>query len=220
MQFKSLLLTAFLPLFAAASPIEITPGDTFDAPPAGSVKISGSPQTSGSGCPQGTVSTSLSDDRSTVTFGFDAFQAYFGPDTKQSDRSKNCAIHLTLNYPGGFQYSIMQATYHGYARLDNGVRGTFYSTYFFSQNAAATANTITTIEGSAFRQGAIYTKTDSADVATVVWSPCGAEGLLNINNRIALTSSNSQATGELTDDDATVSFTQQVYVQWRACTRG
>lgn len=70
-------LFSLLPLLAVATPVDLALRD--DSPPSDSVKISGSPQTSGSGCPQGTVSTSISDDRSTVTFGFDAFQAYIGP---------------------------------------------------------------------------------------------------------------------------------------------
>lgn len=54
--------------------------------------------------------------------------------------------------------------------------------------------------------------------ASIIYSPCGAEGILNINNRIALTSTNSTASGQVTDDDATVAFTQQLHLQWQACT--
>jgi hypothetical protein len=51
-------------------------------------------------------------------------------------------------------------------------------------------------------------------------SPCGANGILNINNRIAFTPEKgapSTAAGELSDDDATVSFAQQVNLQWQSC---
>lgn len=41
----------------------------------------------------------------------------------------------------------------------------------------------------------------------------------NINNRIALTSTNSTASGSVTDDDATVAFTQQVHLAWQKCTK-
>lgn len=41
----------------------------------------------------------------------------------------------------------------------------------------------------------------------------------NINNRIALTSTNSTASGSVTDDDATVAFTQQVHLSWQKCTK-
>ncbi|PGH27296.1 hypothetical protein AJ80_01006 [Polytolypa hystricis UAMH7299] len=173
---------------------------------------------SGNGCPQGTVSTLISDDRTIVTFGFDAFQVYTGPNTVPSDRSKNCQIHLKLNYPGGFQYSVVQATYHGYARLDPEVTGTFFSSYFFSTDPTQTASSRISITGDDWLDGNIYTKADEVDNASVVWSPCGAEGMLNINNRIALTSRDTNAAGELSNDDATVAFQQQAYIQWRPCT--
>lgn len=54
--------------------------------------------------------------------------------------------------------------------------------------------------------------------ASIIYSACGAQGILNINNRIALTSSVSTAAGQVTDDDATVAFTQQVHLSWKACT--
>jgi hypothetical protein len=38
-----------------------------------------------------------------------------------------------------------------------------------------------------------------------------------VNNRIALTSTNSSASGSLSDDDATVAFTHQVHVSWQPC---
>lgn len=200
---------------AIANPIEM---EKRQSPPPNQITII-SAQTSGNGCPQGTVSTTFSPDKTVVTFGFDAFQTYIGPGTKPQDRSKNCQIHLNLQYPGGFQYSIMQATYHGYAQLDPGVTGQFISTYFFSQDASNTANSKTTLTGPDYVNGQVYTKSDSVENASTVWSPCGASGILNINNRIGLTSTNSNASGQLSDDDATVAFQQKILVQWRTCTK-
>jgi hypothetical protein len=65
--------------------------------------------------------------------------------------------------------------------------------------------------------GQVYTKQDKVETTATVWSPCGTTGILNINNRVAL-GGNSKATGELSNDDATVAFTQQLHVAWRACT--
>ncbi|PVH99154.1 hypothetical protein DM02DRAFT_712129 [Periconia macrospinosa] len=176
---------------------------------------------SGNGCPQGSVSNSSSPDKTVITFGFDQFQTYYGPGTKQSDWSKACQLHLNLKYPGGFQYAVVDATYHGWARLDKGVTGTFLTTYFFSQNAPATSTTRMTVNGGgSLADGQVYTKNDKIETTAVVWSPCGTTGLLNINNRISLTSSNTSAYGELSNDDATVAFTQQVHVAWQACKPG
>lgn len=115
-----------------------------------------------------------------VTFGFDSFQTYIGPTAAQADKTKQCQLHLSLQYPGGFQYSVVDATYHGWARLDPGVTGTFISSYFFSQAASQTvrslppvklyeflklkssqASTRSTISGSQWTNGDIYTKHDS-----------------------------------------------------------
>jgi len=170
---------------------------------------------SGNGCPQGSVSTSISTDRTVVTFGFDSFQTYIGTGTSVSDHTKNCQLHLNLKYPGGFDFTVVDAVYHGYAQLDSGVTGTFLSTYYFSQDASATVTTQTTISGGGvWATGQVYTKDDSVPTASYIFSPCGANGILNINNRIALAGSGN---GEITDDDATVAFTHEVHLQWFQC---
>ncbi|EON99589.1 putative secreted protein [Phaeoacremonium minimum UCRPA7] len=207
-----------LPLLVAASPL-VTPDFGSDLPDPNQIQIQ-SATSSGNGCPQGTVTTSISPDRTVVTFGFDGFQTYIGPGTVIADRSKNCQLHLNLKYPGGFQFAVVDSTYHGYAQLDKGVTGTFFSTYYFSQDASATTTTQTSITGGGiWAAGQVYTKQDQVPTASVIWAPCGANGILNINNRIALTSSNSTASGQITDDDATVAFTQQVHLSWRPCTK-
>jgi hypothetical protein len=94
-------------------------------------------QASGSGCLPSTVSIQISKDRSTVTIGMSQMNAYFGGKHDSSDNSKNCAIHTILEYPGGYQFSVMTATYNGGARLDTGVSAYLQSTYFFSQNPKA-----------------------------------------------------------------------------------
>jgi len=200
-----------LPALAAAYP-------QATAPSADLITI-GATSYSGSGCPQGSVSTSPSDDKTVITYGFDSFQTYIGPGTKASDKSKNCQLHLNLKYPGGFQYAVLEATYHGWARLDAGVTGSFVTTYYFSQDASKTQTTRTNFNGGgALLNGQVYTKNDQVETTATIWSPCGGNGILNVNNRIALTSSNSTAAGELSNDDATVAFTQQLHVAWRKCT--
>jgi hypothetical protein len=207
-----LLAFSLLSAYAAASPIEAVAAA--DVP----TKVTiGSSTYSGNGCPQGSVSTILSDDRTVVTFGFDSFQAFIGPKSAQADKSKNCAIHINLNYPPGFQMSVMQATYHGYVRLDDGVSAQLYTSYFFSQAADKSATSRATLRGAEYKAGKVYEKKDQIENASVVWSPCGASGILNVNNRIALTSSRNEAEGEVSTDDATIKFTQKIAVVWRRC---
>jgi len=158
----------------------------------------------------------LSPDKTIVTFGFDQFQAVQGPGANAADKQKNCQLHLGLRYPGGYQMSIMQATYHGYVRLDPGVTANFISSYYFSQAAEKTAMTRTTLSGPEYQAGKTYTKQDSIENKSMIWSPCGANGILNINNRIALTGPANRA-GEISNDDATIKFEQKLRIQWRRC---
>ncbi|KAK6223524.1 secreted protein [Colletotrichum tabaci] len=208
-------LAFLLPVLAMTAPL--VPSGMGDAPDPKEIQIVKA-SFLGSGCPQGSVSTTLSPDGTVITFGFDRFQTYIGPGVPMSEKSKNCALHLSLKYSGGFQFALVESTYHGYAQLEEGVTGTFYSTYFFSQDAGATTTTQTSIDGGGiWLDGQVYTKQDRVPTAALTYSPCGASGILNVNNRIALTSKKPLAFGSITDDDATVSFTQQINVKWLAC---
>lgn len=195
------LITAvlLLPALALANPVAKRQSK---APPADEIKII-SAQSSGNGCPQGSVTSTISPDRTVrtaqsphllsdkgekkshshntqlVTFGFDAFQTYIGPSAKQADKTKQCQIHLSLQYPGGFQYSVVDATYHGWARLDAGVTGTFVSSYFFSQAASQTCTTRSTISGAQWLNGDVYTKQDLIESTAVIVSDSRSHPLLD-----------------------------------------
>ncbi|KAJ4332275.1 hypothetical protein N0V87_008513 [Didymella glomerata] len=203
---------ALAPLVAAAP--ALSSFNSGDAPDPGQVKIS-KIGTGGTGCPQGTVSTIISDDRSVVTLIYDSYVASIGPGIAVTEQRKNCQLTLELEYPGGFQYSILSADYRGYANIEKGITGTLKSTYYFASKAPQTS-TEYTFNGPVTGD---YLKHDEADSTSTVMSPCGSKGnLLNINSQVRLTSTNSKATGLLTTDSTDLKFKQVVYVQWKKCT--
>lgn len=63
-----------------------------------------------------------------------------------------------------------------------------------------------------------YLKYNTADSTPVIRSPCGAEGMLNINSQVRLTSTNSSSSSLLTTDSPYAKSTQIVYVNWQTCT--
>jgi hypothetical protein len=213
-----------LPVLAAATPILNGPGlgdnaISGDAPNPKEIQFT-TAQTSGSGCKSGTVTTTFSPDMTVVTFGFDEFQTYIGGKSTRSDSNKNCQLHLNLKYPGGYQFAVFSSVYHGWAQLDAGVQGQFSSTYFFSQDASATTTTSTTITGGGvWAAGSVYTKEDRVPTSSYIWSPCGGTGILNINNRIILSTSDrtGKLLGEITNDDATIKIEHQLNINWRTC---
>ena len=174
--------------------------------------------TSGTGCPRRTVSTEISADRTLVTLGFDEFATLIGRGRAASDRRKNCDIHLNLKYPGGYTFAVVEATYHGFAQLDQGVTGTFTSDYSFDSGNTSTTRTRADLQGGgSFAGGGIYTKHDQIPVQNTVQSPCGGNVNMLIRTQIDLTAARDDASGTIADEDATISFTQQVHIGWEAC---
>jgi hypothetical protein len=209
---------------ASAASSSATASTVSAIPPAAQVTIK-SVSTSGSGCPAGSVSISISTDRTTVTLGFDDFDTYIGPGANTSDNNKSCDIHLSVRFPSGYTFGVLDATYHGYAQLDSGVTGNLSSSYQFVDGSSFTAlagvaspSTATTLQGGAsWRSGGEYTQDATIPDAKVVRSPCGKTVDLIVHTSVSLTSTNSSALGELTDDDATFSFTQVVSLGWTKC---
>jgi len=90
----------------------------------------------GTGCPQGSMSSQISSDRTIVTLIFDSYIASIGPGISVTEQRKNCQLNVDINYPGGFQYSVLSADYRGYSSIQKGVSGTLKSTYYFSGQTA------------------------------------------------------------------------------------
>lgn len=159
-----------------------------------------------------------------ITLGFDAFQAYIGPGTSITDRSKTCNLLITLKFPLSYSFSVISATYHGYAQLDPGVTGSFRSTYLLSSllSGASASTSVSVLGGGAFAGGDVYTKTNSIATGNLLLSPCLLGGLsstavLTVNNALSLASVNASASGLMTDDDASFGTTQRIALKWFSC---
>jgi hypothetical protein len=53
--------------------------------------------------------------------------------------------------------------------------------------------------------------------AKITWSTCRGQSVLNIVDRVSLSSRNKNATGVIAVDDATLSLTHEMSIQWRFC---
>ncbi len=196
-------------------------GTAADAPPPADEVTINRASTSGSGCPRRAVTCDISPDRTVVTLGFDEFQTYIGHGRAAGDRDKNCDIHLGLRYPSGYTFAVVDVTYHGFAMLDSGVTGSLSSTYSF-EGGAGGGSTTTHADitgGGGFARGQVYTAHDQIPTSRMVRSSCGGGANANmlIRTRINLSSTNDSATGQMTDDDASVALTQQVHFAWQKC---
>jgi hypothetical protein len=167
----------------------------------------------GTGCPQNSVGSFISADRQTFTLIFDKMVASIGGGAAVTENRKNCQINMDLQYPSGFQYSILSTQFRGYAYLQSGISGTQQATYYFS-GSTAQASTSTNFKGPTDGD---YAVSDAIPFTSTIWSPCGAALPLNINTQVRLTGSGG--VGQLTQDSADGSVKFVVGVQWQKCTK-
>ncbi|KAF7526197.1 hypothetical protein G7054_g10857 [Neopestalotiopsis clavispora] len=220
-------LLAGLPAALAAPAPGVVKAPTSDAPPSG-VVIEGISY-AGSGCNAGSVAGAISSDLSTVTLLYDSFVAQAGSGIQPAEGRKNCQLNLQLRLPQGWQFSVFKADYRGYAYLQKGDRGVIKSTYYFSGDSSQ-VSAQQTLTG-AYDDN--YLKTDEFGLESTVWSPCGEEGLLNVNSEVRVTPLNTNNTALLTVshhhpdyakmisssavDSTDFKFTQVHYLQWQEC---
>jgi len=165
----------------------------------------------GSGCPANSVGKFVSDDLKTFTLIFDSFVASIGAGAAVADQRKNCQLNLNLQYPSGWQYSILQTTFRGYVGIDAGVTGRQQATYYFSGQSAQS------VCGVDFPgpDNENYVKTGSVGIQSLVWSPCGSSSAaLNINSEVRLT---GKGNGQITEDSLDGQMQYVVGIQWKKC---
>ncbi|KAI0127144.1 hypothetical protein BJ170DRAFT_701806 [Xylariales sp. AK1849] len=206
---------AVLPVVLAEPSGVLTSAPDRPAPPSG-VTIEGISY-AGSGCHAGSVAGAISSDLSTVTLLYDGFVAQTGSGIQPTEGRKNCQLNLQLGLPQGWQFSVFKADYRGYAFLQSGDKGVIKSTYYFSGDSTQVSCHISsqcTLNG-AFDDN--YLKTDEFGFESTVWSPCGEEGLLNVNSEVRVSPLNTNNSALLTVDSTDLKFTQVHYLQWQQC---
>ncbi|KAL1848002.1 hypothetical protein VTK73DRAFT_10215 [Phialemonium thermophilum] len=166
--------------------------------------------TSGSGCPQGSVSTNISPDGSVLTLGFDSYQTLVGPGASGSDREKNCDVFLTLRFPVGVcTAATLSITYHGFAEIESDVAGSLAASYTLSPGSGGGNPPATTFTASNWSGGGVYTRQDAVSASATIQNPNQRDVSLAVRTRLILSASNSGASGTLTADDATVAIAQR-----------
>jgi hypothetical protein len=165
----------------------------------------------GTGCPQGTVGKSISNDRQTFTLIFDNFVASIGPGIPVTENRKACQLNIKLRYPPGWSYAIMSSDYRGFVSADRGVTAAHKSLYYF----AGQTQQISTASNFVGPVSKDYVASDR--VGTIAWAPCGLSANLNIKGAVELRANNSNARGQMTQDSHDGKVTQILRFQWRRC---
>ncbi|MBC7692350.1 MAG: DUF4360 domain-containing protein [Methylotenera sp.] len=172
----------------------------------------GVPGYGGNGCPQGTVSATLSPDNKQLSVLFDAYQAEAGGNTGRRLDRKSCQVAIPVHVPQGLSVSILQVDYRGFNSVPYGARSTFNVEYFFAGQRGPSYQK--SFNGPINDQ---YLINNMLQASAIIWSPCGADLTLRSNSSMmAQTNSRNEQTLSTVDSmDISAGIVYQL--QFRTC---
>ena len=166
----------------------------------------------GSGCPQGSVGSLFSPDRTSLTLIFDQYVASAGPTVPITESRKSCQIAADIRVPQGWSYSIATVDYRGFVDLPAGATAEQSATYYF-QGDQLQAISRTNFYGPLSRD---YLNSDSIPIEKTIWSACNAVVPVNVKTAIRLSVPRGQ-TGAITTDSIDAKVKQIYGLQWKRC---
>lgn len=171
----------------------------------------GIPGYGGSGCPSGTVSTTLSPDGKSLSLIFDQYEVSAGGETGRSYDRKSCNVAIPVHVPNGYSIAVLAVDYRGFNHLPSGAMSQFNVEYFFAGS-----------RGPAFRrtfrgaQEGDYLIQNELEAESFVWSPCGADVNLRTNASLRVnTVGNREASATVDSQDVNAAIVY--HVQMRRC---
>jgi len=168
----------------------------------------------GTGCPQGSVSTSFSPDRTTFTLIFDSFVAQVGPTIAVKEARKNCQINTNFHVPAGWQYSVMSADYRGYVSLDAGVKASQKTIYYF-QGEVAQVSSGANFAGPTDQDYVVH---DQVPFNTKITSLCNNARPINANTDVRIDkTANPNGRGQMSTDSLDGRVTYKLNLLWQRC---
>lgn len=170
------------------------------------------PNYGGNGCPRGTVATTLSTDRKTLSILFDQYIAEVGGATGKTFDRKSCNLAIPVSVPQGYSLSLLSIDYRGFNFLPNaGARSTFRVEYFFAGQQGPVFNR--QFRGPLDRD---FTITNRIGVRAMVWSRCGQQVILRTNSSLRVRApSGAEAIASVDSQDVRSAIVY--HLQWRRC---
>ena len=171
----------------------------------------GVPGYGGTGCPDGTVSATLSPDAKSLSLLFDQYQVAVGGTTGKSFDRKSCNIAIPVHVPQGLSVSILKIDYRGFNHLPQSATSQFNVEYFFAGTRGPSFQR--TFRGVLDED---YLINNELLAQAIVWSGCGADVNLRTNSSMRVsTTSNREAMSSIDSQDVNASIVY--HLQWRRC---
>lgn len=170
----------------------------------------GDPGYGGTGCPSGSVSTTLSPDATSLSLTFDEYSVSTGGETGRTFDRKSCNVAIPVHVPQGYSVAVLAVDYRGFNHLPRGSSSQFNVEYFFAGS-----------RGPAFRRsfyGALdddYMIHNELGVQSMVWSRCGDDVNLRTNSSSRLSGGRGEAMSTVDSQDVNAAIVYRL--SWKRC---
>jgi hypothetical protein len=176
----------------------------------------GTPGYGGSGCPGGTVSTTLSPDRKAISLIFDQYIVEAGGATGRRIDRKNCQIAVPIHIPQGLSFSIIQMDYRGFNSLPYGAYSQINIEYFLAFPGAPASGPKYSKRWSGVLNDD-YLISNALGLFATVWSPCGGDLNLRTATSMMVSTNNTYEQSLATLDSIDIKAGIRYLLQWRQC---
>jgi hypothetical protein len=181
----------------------------------------------GNGCPDGTMSLSMSPDNLSFSLLFDSFTAEVGAGARRMRDVMSCQIVIPFDIPEGMQMEITRVDFRGFVAIPEGGRGALHSVFNFFDRGRGPQDRGNMRDRMNIRYQFAGPITENYEISTGVInergapetevSPCGGRAFLSITNQLRVNAGRRGETASATIDSIDGSSNSVYYVNWKKC---
>lgn len=176
------------------------------------------PTYGGTGCPQGSVSATLSPDGTSLSLLFDSYIAEAGGSTPEHRAERNCQIQIPFSVPAGYAVQIVKMDYRGFASVPSGARSAFGANFRFLEIDGRETKLRRVRRSSVL----IGPKQENFILSSIVrgpeFSPCGKDFILAAESMLRVRSNRVGEGALATIDSLDAAQTPVIYsLRWKRC---
>lgn len=179
------------------------------------------PTYAGTGCPQGTATTTLSSDGKTLSVLFDSYIAEAGSHRGQNRDAKGCQINIPFLVPPGFAVQVVKMDYRGFTAIPDGGRSTFGAGFRILEINGRATNPRRVLRANVMRGPKNEEFLLSSVLRGPKFSPCGQNFILAAESTLNVQSNTRGEQTLSTVDSLDAVQTPVVYsLRWKKCGGG
>ena len=180
--------------------------------------VFGSPQANGSGCPSGSVSTTLSPDQTSLSILFDKFIATAGGEAGQPRARAKCKVRVPVKVPRRYQAQIVKVDYRGFNSLSEGTASRITAVLGFDLNWFGWNLPISRTKKKKTFSGPLTDVFEiSGSLKTSQWTPCGRATTLVLDTELQAVSTNGEEASIGVDSIDAITSPVTMTIKWRKC---